>query len=85
MTKLNRQDFNSELQFLIESHKYSPPFKRPMNIPHKDIHSRYSYPKQLSGIEDANRQKIRLAGNTDGSGQGVTPYPGMPTGGSYRT
>jgi len=85
MAKLNRQDFKSELQYLKDSHMYSPPYKTDRTLYHKSQKSLYDYPRQLSGIKDAGQQKIRIAGSTDGSGQGTTPYAGMPTGSTYLT
>ena len=85
MSKINRQDFRSELQFMRESHIYAPPYKTAHSLPARNLQPNYAYPKQISGLEDAGEQKIRIEGNTDGSGQGTTPYAGVPTGGSYLT
>lgn len=85
MSKINRQDFRSELQFMRESHIYAPPYKTYASLPARNSQANYAYPRQISGIEDAGKQKIRIEGNTDGSGQGTTPYAGMPTSGSFKT
>lgn len=85
MSKINRQDFKSELQYLRESHIYAPPHKTAHSLPARNSQPRYDYPRQLSGLEDAGRQKIRIEGSSGGDQQGLTPYAGMPTGGSYLT
>ena len=85
VAKINRQKVTSDLQYVIESNVYSPPYKKPMSVRSKDERSGYDYPRQLSGLKGSNKQQIRIAGNTSGSGQGVTPYPGMPTGSTYLT
>lgn len=85
MSKINRQDFKSELQYLKESHIYAPPYKTAHSLPARNLQATYAYPRQISGIEDAGKQKIRIEGSSGGDRQGVTPYAGMPTGGSYLT
>ena len=85
VAKINRQQVTSDLQYVIESNVYSPPYKKPMKVRSKDERSDYAYPRQLSGLKGSDKQQIRIAGNTSGGGQGTTPYPGQPTGGSYLT
>lgn len=85
MSKINRQDFKSELQFLRESHIYAPPYKTEHSLPARSSQPVYEYPRQISGIEDAGKQKIRIEGSSSGQQQALTPYAGMPTGGSYLT